>query len=117
MNRQFIVKKAHKSNYPDPLFVNKNESIWIGREDTEYPNWLFCKVKTTGKEGWVPKQIIRAEAGSKSGTVTEDYSARELNVEPGDKLESNRELNEWAWCVTEDGQAGWVPLEALECFT
>ncbi|KHF19945.1 hypothetical protein PO81_10530, partial [Vibrio parahaemolyticus] len=46
--------------------------------------------------------------------VSEDYSARELNVKPGDKLESNRELNGWVWCVTEENEAGWVPRENLE---
>lgn len=71
-------------------------------------------MKSSGKEGWVPKQIIQMGSDDKSGIVTEDYSARELNVKPGDKLESNRELNGWVWCVTEENQAGWVPLQNLE---
>ncbi|EAW0569689.1 hypothetical protein E1V28_00385, partial [Listeria monocytogenes] len=29
-------------------------------------------------------------------------------------LESNRELNGWVWCVTEENEAGWVPRENLE---
>ncbi|UPH47509.1 SH3 domain-containing protein [Listeria innocua] len=114
MNQTFIVKKEHISKYPNPLFVNKNESIWVFDEDTEHPGWIFCKVKSSAKEGWVPKQIIQLGSDGKTGTVTEDYSARELNVKPGDKLESNRELNGWVWCVTEDNEAGWVPRENLE---
>lgn len=43
MNQTFIVKKEHVSQYPNPLFVNKNESIWVFEEDTEYPGWIFAK--------------------------------------------------------------------------
>lgn len=114
MNKYWTVKTKHTSNFLDPLFVNKNEAIRIGREDSEYPGWFFCKVKASDKEGWVPDQLIERDGDGHTGTVNADYSARELNVEAGDKVESNRELNGWAWCVTEEGTAGWLPLDKLE---
>lgn len=114
MNKYWTVKTKHTSNFPDPLFVNKNEKIWIGREDIEYPGWFFCKVQASNKEGWVPNSIIQRDSDPHRGTVLADYSARELNVEPGDKVESNRELNGWAWCISEEGVAGWLPLDILE---
>lgn len=113
MNKQYTVKIAHQASEASPLFVNKNEDLWIGERDGR-PGWTYCMTKMSGKTGLVPEQIIsRASGNSKSGTLTEDYSARELSVKPGDKVESNRELNGWAWCIDEDGNAGWLPLEKL----
>lgn len=45
--------------------------------------------------------------------ATEDYCARELDVDPGQLLRGQRTLNGWAWCVPEAGDPGWVPLEKL----
>ncbi|MBC1499082.1 hypothetical protein HB943_00610 [Listeria weihenstephanensis] len=113
MNKQYIVKTAHKPANMTPLFVNKNEDLWIGECDGN-TGWISCTTKMSGKTGLVPEQILsRASADSKSGTATEDYSARELAVKAGDRVESNRELNGWAWCIDEDGNAGWLPLEKL----
>lgn len=113
MNKQYNVKVAHQPMDTSPLFVNKNEDLWIGERDGN-TGWVSCTTKMSGKTGWVPEQILsRASADSKSGTAKEDYSARELVVKAGDKVESNRELNGWAWCIDEDGNAGWLPLEKL----
>lgn len=113
MNKQYIAKVAHQPAEASPLFVNKNEDLWIGKHEKN-TGWISCMTKMSGKTGLVPEQIIsRASADSKSGTATEDYSARELSVKAGDKVESNRELNGWAWCIDEDGSAGWLPLEKL----
>ncbi|EUJ28860.1 SH3 domain-containing protein [Listeria floridensis FSL S10-1187] len=114
MNKSYIVTKAHHPSIKHPLFLNMNEGIWILQEDNAYPGWVLVKAKSSGTEGYAPKQIIAYGENENSGTVTEDYSARELDVNVNDKLESNRELNGWAWCVTEEKRAGWVPLENLE---
>lgn len=45
--------------------------------------------------------------------ATQDYCARELDVDPGQPLRGVRTLNGWAWCVPERGDAGWVPLQKL----
>ncbi|EMG28750.1 hypothetical protein LFLEISCH_04185 [Listeria fleischmannii subsp. fleischmannii LU2006-1] len=34
-------------------------------------------------------------------------------MEKGDKVESNREIDGFAWCVSEDGVAGWLPMKKL----
>ncbi|MHC5251676.1 SH3 domain-containing protein [Listeria kieliensis] len=114
MNKHFTVKKDHHPEISKPLFANKNEEIWVFDEDKAYPGWMLCKIKSSGVEGYIPEQIIARVPDSKSGTVLEDYSARELDVEEGDKLESNRELNGWAWCIDEDGTGGWIPLKNLK---
>ncbi len=113
MNRTYLVKKEHRMTRTNPLFAHKNEGIWTFQEDEEYPGWIFCKVKANGLEGYIPKQILIWDESGKSATVSEDYSARELAVKPGDKVESNRELNGFAWCVNEDGMAGWIPISKL----
>ncbi|MBC2675444.1 SH3 domain-containing protein [Listeria booriae] len=114
MNTQYLVKTAHQPEPGTPLFINKNEALRIGRRDGN-TKWISCTAKMTGVTGWVPEQIISLDSpDAKSGTATEDYSARELTVKAGDTVESNRELNGWAWCVDEDGNVGWVPLEKLD---
>ncbi|EUJ20650.1 SH3 domain-containing protein [Listeria grandensis FSL F6-0971] len=114
MNKQYIVKVAHQPTESSPLFVNKNEDLWIG-ERAGNTGWITCTTKMSGKTGLVPEQILsRASLDAKSGTATEDYSARELVVQTGDKVESNRELNGWAWCIDEDDNAGWLPIQKLK---
>jgi hypothetical protein len=61
----------------------------------------------------VPFQIVE-NAGSGVGIVKQSYVATELNVEVGDLLEAERELNGWVWAKklgTTD--SGWVPMDLL----
>jgi hypothetical protein len=64
-------------------------------------------------EGWVPKQIINNETGY--GIITEDYSAKELDVDKGMVVEGIKELNEWLWLLNkETNEIGWVPMNKLK---
>ena len=63
--------------------------------------------------GWVPEQLIQAK--EKFRLMIEDYSAKELNVDRGEKLVGLRELNGWIWCQKESsGEVGWVPKENMQ---
>ncbi|NGP44897.1 hypothetical protein G4V62_07965 [Bacillaceae bacterium SIJ1] len=57
-----------------------------GKEDTEFPNWIFCKSLATNKEGWVPKQILTDPDAERLAIVTENYSAHELTISAGEIL-------------------------------
>ncbi|EIA19137.1 SH3 domain-containing protein [Listeria fleischmannii] len=113
MNQVYVVNEEHRATEKNPLFANKNEEVLVNHESKQFPNWYFCKVRSSGKEGYIPKKILSKTGNGDIATVLEDFSARELNVKKGDKVESNREIDGFAWCVSEDGVAGWLPTEKL----
>src|SRR5690606_15251699 len=61
-----------------------------------WDNWIFCSM-SRHSGGWVPEQIIERLPGD-AGRALEDYSAREMNVDPGDQVLGERTLNAWCWC-------------------
>jgi hypothetical protein len=106
----------HRSEFPHPISVHKGAPLTVGERyagPEKWENWFFCEVP--GQEGgWVPGQIIEM-IGLGCGRVTEDYTARELNVQCGEEVLGSKELNGWLWCEKMDGSAsGWVPLANLQ---
>ena len=49
-----------------------------------------------------------------TGIIIKQYTAKELNVNIGERLIGLEELNEWVWCEGRDGEKGWVPKENLQ---
>ncbi|MFZ0156308.1 SH3 domain-containing protein [Pseudomonas sp.] len=113
---KFIALSSHRNEYPEPITLAKGDLLAIGERysgDEGWDNWYFCT--TPGQlGGWVPDQVLeRLDEGH--GRALEDYCARELEVDPGDRLEGGRQLNGWVWCCrTRDGVAGWVPLAVVQ---
>ncbi|WP_028591839.1 SH3 domain-containing protein [Paenibacillus massiliensis] len=110
---RYIVIKSHESTYPDPIILQAQQEVLYGAEDTEYPNWIFCKSLLTDKEGWVPKQMLTTPDDSGIAKVLQDYSAHELTVLEGEVLLGMKHLNAWTYCKTEKGELGWVPSTCL----
>ncbi|WP_067841490.1 SH3 domain-containing protein [Amphibacillus sediminis] len=111
--KRYIVIKPYTSCYPDPITLKKGDKVYYGKEDTEYPNWIYCKSLITEKEGWVPKQILTSPLEGNISIVKEDYSAHELTVKKQDRLFSQKELNNWLYCRTDDLEWGWIPCEVV----
>ena len=80
--------------------------------------------------GWVPGQVIRILAAGQ-GVALEDYTARELDVDSGQRVFGARQMNGWVWCsyVEPEGliagnarshkvgtelKSGWVPFRNLQ---
>ncbi|WP_313803485.1 hypothetical protein [Cytobacillus sp.] len=105
--------KSHISNYPDPILLKKEQEVLYCKEDTQFPNWIFCKSIVTHKEGWVPKQLLTKPNKFGIAIVTKDYSAHELTTIPGEILFGLEHLNEWTYCKRKNGEAGWVPTFCL----
>ena len=109
------VIKEYNDAPEKPIQIFKGEEFSITEESDpngDWPNWLFCK--RCNKEGWVPKQII--SINGKLGVSKEDYSAKEFNLNVGEIIVSNRELNGWIWGYKESNSSelGWAPLNYLE---
>jgi hypothetical protein len=52
----YLVIKEHKSNYPEPITLEKGERILIGEK--EWVNWRYCYKFDKSQEGWVTEQLI-----------------------------------------------------------
>lgn len=116
-NVWYRVTKSHVSDFPEPITLEKGSHLIIGEKYQGIENWdewYFCE--TYGqKGGYVPSQIIQ-RTSINEGLALAEYTAKELNVQLGDRLIVNKILNGWAWCKTETGEKGWVPIENLAQF-
>lgn len=98
------------------LIISDNviQKVIIGKESNDTcPNWIFCTKIDGSNEGWVPKQIIK-KTGS-YGEITEDYTAKELDIDEETIVEGIKELNGWLWLkIKSTNEEGWVPMENLK---
>jgi uncharacterized protein YgiM (DUF1202 family) len=104
------VVRDHEPVYPDPIRVRAGERVRLGREDDEFPGWVWCTA-SDGREGWTPLAILRREG--LDGVARRDYSAVELSVRKGQRVEAREELSGWTWVLDAEGREGWVPRECL----
>lgn len=111
---QYEVIRLHRSEYPEPITFIQGAALTVGERyegEEGWQDWYFCSTAEQ-KEGWVPAQVFQLTAPG-AAIATEDYTARELDVEVGERLEGGRELGGWRWCSRASGESGWVPLACL----
>jgi len=116
--RYFITIKNWNSNYPNPIKLKKNETVEIVKKENNNPDWkgwIFCK--NSKSSGWVPEQIINKIENNK-GLIKENYSAKEININGGERVIGLKELNGWIWVKKKiDDNEGWLPNEILKEIT
>ena len=105
------IKLEYKPQYPDPLNVKAGAKVKVGGEDSEFPGWKWCKA-TDGREGWVPIELL-SENGLEA-TVIQDYSARELAVEPGEEVTIEDSRHNWLLVRNANGERGWIPASHID---
>ena len=111
--RKCKVIKDHKSTNADPLIFEKGDTLGVGKEYSQnpnWPNWIEC-TSDKGQRGWVPKQYLKVSG--KTGTALCDYTANELNVKVGDEITIYKFANGWAWAKSSKDEYGWVPIENI----
>jgi hypothetical protein len=112
MLTRYITVKEWIPVYKNPITLIKGDLVKIGREDDQWKGWIWCQTKDNS--GWVPKQIIKF-TGEDNGEVTEDYVAREIDVDAGEEILEIKELNGWIWGRHEKtNKEGWLPKEILK---
>ncbi|MBN2601381.1 MAG: hypothetical protein JXR87_05275, partial [Candidatus Marinimicrobia bacterium] len=112
--KPYHVIKTYQSPYPNPVIFNKGDSVIIGKEFHDIPDWkdwVWCKYKT-GCRAWIPKQYLVISGNL--GILNRDYNARELSVEPGEIISIFEIINGFGMAEKSDGDKGWVPLNHLE---
>jgi hypothetical protein len=112
--RRYVVQQSRNSPYVEPITLAKGQVVSFGEEyrgKESWVGWIWCETGTT--RCWVPFQLIE-NCGPGRGIVRESYVATELNVEVGNILESERELNGWVWAMKPGTtESGWVPMDLL----
>lgn len=111
--RHAIATRDHKSNYPNPVSFEPGDRLDVGAEDTEFPGWVRI-IDPVGNEGWAPLEYIQLSEHHTTAVALKAYSAKELDVEPGDRLTVNYEHCQWCWVEHADKGAGWVPQDCLK---
>lgn len=104
----------HEATYADPLRVPAGAPLHTGREDDEFPGWVWCTA-ADGRQGWVPRLFLKGEGANV--TADRDYDARELSISAGERLTLLEEVNGWVWVENGRGERGWVPASHLAADT
>ena len=105
-HRKVRIKLEHRIEYPDPIRIEAGERVNVGREDADSPGWKWCKA-ADGREGWVPVELLSGEGAE--ATVLQDYSARELEVRPGEEVIVEEARHDWLLVRNGEGKRGWIP--------
>lgn len=106
-----LVIEEHISSYPDPVSLRKNDIVTVSHCDLQWRGWIWVQ-QESGKSGWAPQQIFALTAPDR-GVCTENYTAYELSVMPGEILTLEKKLNGWFRARKKSGESGWVPEEKL----
>jgi len=108
-----IAIQKHAGIYPDPIIVESGDLMELSgkTDDWEGHTWIWAKARDR-REGWVPDDLP-VEHGRQ---IRADYvySAKELDVEAGEKVKVSEQRHGWAWCQNDSGNAGWVPMKVLQ---
>jgi hypothetical protein len=88
------VIQGYQSQYPDPIVLRIGDVLMTGRNDTQWPGWVWCTA-ASGKSGWVPEIYLEFCANRCCARV--DYDACELTVETGERLKLMLLESGWYW--------------------
>ena len=105
------IKLEYRAEYRDPIRVTAGERVSVGREDNEFPGWKWCKA-SDNREGWVPVELLSNQGGET--VVSENYSARELAVQPGEEVMVEQARHDWLLVRNIEGERGWIPASHIE---
>lgn len=112
--KRYRVIVDYQSPYPDPIIFHQGETVQVGKEftnDPDWKDWIWCEGEHDNK-AWVPKQYLKTEAGS--GVFLTDYNARELSVTVGEVITVYEIVNGFGMAEKQNGERGWVPLKNMQ---
>jgi hypothetical protein len=109
--RSARVAADYHATYPDPIQIRAGDLITTGKQDDEWPEYVWCTARD-GRSGWVPQRFFERRTAQEAVAVR-DYSAAELDVRAGEQVALVEEAGGWWWVTNTDGCAGWVPAGHL----
>ena len=110
MGQTVQLRHGYEIQYADPVSVRAGESLAVGRVDNDCPGWRWCRA-ADGRQGWVPGEFLSSV--EPQTTILKDYSARELQVFPGEEVTIEDARHGWLLVRNVKGDCGWIPGECL----
>jgi SH3-like domain-containing protein len=110
MGQTVQIRRGYQIQYADPITVRAGESLTVGRVDDDSPSWRWCRAPD-GRQGWVPVEFLSSE--EPQTTILKDYSARELQVVPGEEVTVEDARHGWLLVRNVNGERGWIPAGCL----
>jgi len=111
LQQRVRIRLRHNVEYPNAISVTAGETVSVGPEDNEFAGWKWCKA-SDGREGWVPVELLSNQGVE--ATILQDYSARELEVWPGEEVTVEDTRHEWLLVRNARGERGWIPASHTE---
>lgn len=104
------IRKDYSAQYTRPITLCRGDVVLLGREETEekWKGWIWAEHGSDA--GWIPLQIVE-RLDENRGSITRDYTAKELDVVKGEKVIALNELNGWLWVKNMRMEEGWIPEE------
>jgi uncharacterized protein YgiM (DUF1202 family) len=110
MGQTVQVRRGYQIQYANPITVRAGESLTVGRADDDSPGWRWCRA-ADGRQGWVPVELLSSE--EPDTTILKDYSARELQVVPGEEVTVEDVRHGWLLVRNVKGDCGWIPADCV----
>ena len=105
------IRLEYKVQYHNPIQVKAGDSVQVGRAESDYPGWLWCR-SADGGEGWIAAELLSVQGGQ--CVVLRDYSAKELAVQVGDEVEIEEVCHGWGLVRNDRGELGWIPESHID---
>jgi hypothetical protein len=86
------------------------DRLTVGNKESRWEGWLWC-TDEQGQSRWIPERYL--EVRGDVAIALRAYDATELTVKEGERVTGGELESDWFWCISLDGQSGWVPLENL----
>ena len=102
------ITKPYARVYENPIAFSSGEAVRVGKRDQDNPEWIWC-VATDAREGWVHESFLEMDPDGSNATGTRDYTALELSVAVGERLEGIEVIAGWQWCENARSELGWIP--------
>ena len=109
-----IGRMRYERPFEDPISVRAGDAVRLDEEEsrsTDIVGWVWCS-GPDGREGWTPQAWL--ERRGDGWAIRRDFSALELNVEPGDRFRAHFGESGFLFVENAHGEEGWVPDGVVE---
>lgn len=104
-----VGRMRYERPYEDPISVRAGDVVRLDEEEsrsTDIVGWVWC-TGPDGRAGWTPQAWL--ERREDEWVIRRDFSALELNVEPGERFRAHFSESGFLFVENAGGEAGWVP--------
>ena len=104
-----VGRLRYERPYEDPISVRAGDAVRLDEDEsqsTDIVGWVWCR-GPDGREGWTPQTWL--ERRGEAWIIQRDFSALELDVEPGDRFLAHFSESGFLFVENARGEKGWIP--------